>query len=103
MAIHLTETQSVGIPQLQFNDNGLSSELTWKKPRDDHQQAFFKYDTEKAKVYIGWNLSDHYELGKVSLNNLDGKRQYFLFAVVNRDGSIGGKGRYIMTLAGMNL
>jgi alpha-N-arabinofuranosidase len=39
-------------------------------------------------------------LGKVSLNNLDGKRQYFLFAVVNRDGSIGGKGRYIMTLAG---
>lgn len=100
IALHLTDEGKSDFSKLNFADPQQNAVFNWENSGDDYQRKFFKYDTEKAKVYIGWNNSERYDFKNVALKSIDRKNRYFQFSIVNLNGLIGQKGRYIVTLTG---
>jgi hypothetical protein len=100
IALQLTDAGNSDFSKIKFADQERNAVFDWKNSVNDYHQAFFKYDTEKAKVYIGWNNLERYDFKNVALKVIDGKNRYFQFTIVNLNGPIGQKGRYIVTLTG---
>ncbi len=100
IALQLVSKGKTDFSAIQFRGKGMDPVFHWENSAADYQQDYFKYDVENAIVYIGWNVSGSYDFKNVTLKVMNGRDHYFQFTMVNVNGPIGGKGRYIVTLNG---
>lgn len=100
IALQLVAKGKTDLSKLQFRGKGTAPAFHWENSAADYKQDYFKYDAQKAKVYIGWNVSGSYGFKNVTLKVMNSRDHYFQFTMVNGNGPIGGKGRYIVTLNG---
>lgn len=100
VALQLVPKGKTDFSAIQFRGKGMDPVFHWENSAADYKQDYFKYDAQKAKVYIGWNVLESYDFTNVTLKGVDGKDRYFQFTIVNRNGPVGGEGSYIVTLNG---
>ncbi|MBI4978502.1 MAG: hypothetical protein HZC28_13565 [Spirochaetes bacterium] len=77
--------------------------LVWTQVSNNVKDNYLSFNDRNAKLYAGWTTAENrYRLGNVTLSDVTSLNGYFLFTVFSKDGSVGGRGTHIVTLASKN-
>jgi hypothetical protein len=61
IALTLTAKGNHDFSKINYSVPEHNAVLDWENSVNDYHQAFFKYDCDRAKVYIGWNVLAGYD------------------------------------------
>lgn len=88
---------------LKNMDNKKDERFVWYREKTDYKKSYFLFNDDYAKVFFGWQQKNHqYNFNNITLKNVYSSNDFFIFTLFNKNGKIGEKGTYLLTLNNKN-
>ncbi|MBI4979261.1 MAG: cellulase family glycosylhydrolase [Spirochaetes bacterium] len=89
--------------EVQSKKAAPEARFAWNCSTNDYRSSYLKLDERTVKLYMGFSAgTEVYSFSGMTLSKVESPGGNFIFSAFNRDGAIGDRGTYIVTLASRN-